>query len=99
MKDMHSLRALSVVDNRFPAEPIDVSLLADLPHVPPLLEYIKWESFDETKFWRIVRAPGKVYAVEAEPLREPSASRNWNKLSKWTDHTILDHFGESARDW
>ena len=91
VKDMPSLKAISFIAEE--TGPLDTSVLTELPHAPPSLEYIGWGFEYKMTPYRVVREQARTYAVETDTVRGPNNGR------KWIDHTVLDHFGDSAREW
>ncbi|KAJ3553196.1 hypothetical protein NM688_g3745 [Phlebia brevispora] len=89
----NSLTALSFVDILGDTQ-LTQAVLDNLPCKLPSLRYLGWETKDDNKkLYELRRVNGKVAATLIEPLR-PVAAR---KL--FVDESILDHFGERAREW
>lgn len=89
---MPSLKVLSIATVE--GKPLRESTLSDLSNAPAALEYIGWEAdLKPMTLYRVVREGGKIHAVKTGPLREPNTGK------KWVDQTVLDHFGDAAREW
>jgi len=74
-----------MVDGRGLSLPTE--FLADMPSIPPSLEYVQWEIGGEKLLYHLKRDNGKTVAVECEPLRATSHAH----FKLWTDESILDH--------
>ncbi|KAJ3553197.1 hypothetical protein NM688_g3746 [Phlebia brevispora] len=89
----NSLIALSFVDI-LGNNQLTPAVLDDFPCSLPKLRYLGWETKDDNKkLYELRRMNGKVSATLIEPLRQPTARR------LFVDESILDHFGEEAREW
>src|SRR5271154_3002851 len=78
------LRAVRMTDGRGLSLPTE--FLADMPSVPPSLEYVQWEIGGEKLLYHLKRYKGKTVAVECEPLRAASHAH----FKSWTDESALD---------
>ncbi|OBZ71173.1 hypothetical protein A0H81_08537 [Grifola frondosa] len=72
-RDFPELRALHLSD--MDGRPLPAEFLADLPPVPPKLEYICWDVDQKEHFYKIERFGDKIGAVECNPPRRRTGRR------------------------